>query len=334
MTAKFLLASFSAIIILNSIFFGFVLLINSKGLLKNRLLGFLLFGIALRTGKSIILLIFPHVPDSIPAIGLVGMGAIGPLVLLYTQNLMDEKWKWKHEFTFHFIFSLVMGVSLLFATDQVVFWLYLFTAVQMAVYLGATANQVKKLSAGMELETYQWLRLLLISVSLIWCVYSVQLFYQGLFIYLTGTVIASLALFALLFQALRSNRIFIKTKRFARSLRNEELSKQIVALMEKDKLYKDSDLTLGKLATVLKTKPYIISGVLNEYHGKSFPEFINYYRIQEAQKLLESRQHHIYSIESIAFDCGFNTPSAFYTYFKKITKLTPSEYRASKTDFA
>jgi AraC-like DNA-binding protein len=98
--------------------------------------------------------------------------------------------------------------------------------------------------------------------------------------------------------------------------------------MERDKLYKQNDLSLVKLGAILNVKPYVISNVLNEYQGKTFPEFINAYRIKEAQKLLQSEKHSIYSIEAIAFDCGFNTPSAFYSYFKKITKLTPSQYRA------
>jgi len=334
MTIQFLLASFSAIIILNSIFFGFVLLFNSKGLLRNKLLAFLLFGIALRTGKSILMLLFPYVPDSVPAVGLVGMGAIGPLFFFYSKDLLQENWQWRPQYLMHFLFSVIMGVSLLFATDEIVFWLYFFTAVHMAIYIGVTAHSIWSKRLLAEAETMQWLKLLIPGLSVMWCVYAIQLFFQGLATYLTGTVIASLALFVLLYHAMRSHRVFGKSKRFARTDKNEQLSRQIISLMEQQKLYKDSDLTLSKLAGVLKVKPYVVSGVLNEYHGKSFPEFINYYRIQEAQQLLQSKKHQVYSIESIAFDCGFNTPSAFYTYFKKITKLTPSEYRASKTDFA
>jgi YesN/AraC family two-component response regulator len=142
-----------------------------------------------------------------------------------------------------------------------------------------------------------------------------------------GTVMASVALFALLFKALQSNRIFVRTKRITQTEEGKELAKKVLMVMEKDVLYKDSQLTLPKLARQLNVKPYVLSAALNEYHKKSFPELVNEFRIKEAQKLLLSDQYQVYSIEAIAYDCGFNTPSAFYTYFKRLTKVTPAEYR-------
>ncbi len=325
MQAHFILASLSGIIILNSFFFGAILLVNSGGLVKNRLLAFLLFGIAMRTGKSIIMLLFPEIPDSIPAIGLIGMGAIGPFLYFYCRHLLDDRLQWRNTNFLHLIFSVATGVVLPFASNNVVFWLYFLTAVQMAVYIGLSIRL--RIKANATHESLKWLTFLLIAVTIIWGVYAMQLYFHQLTAYLTGTVAASLVLFALLFFALRPNKIFSRTRSIIRSDKHEALSKQIMALMENEKLYKDSDLTLAKLGMLLKEKPYVISMVLNTYHGKSFPEFVNYYRINEAQQLLKSEKHNAYSIEAIAFDCGFNTPSAFYTHFKKLTKVTPSEFK-------
>ena len=328
MTVQVLLAGFSAIIILNSIFFGFVLLFNSRQLLKNKLLGLLLFGIALRTGKSILMLLIPHLPDSVPAIGLVGMGAIGPLFYFYSLNLEGRQWSDKN--LLHFVFSIATGLILPFASDQIVFWLYLLSALQMATYVSITASRIFRSPAPDE-ETFRWLRVLTISISLIWGVYAVQLFYQQLEVYLTGTVIASLSLFVMLYVALRSNRIFAKSRKSNRFESAEEISSAIDHLMNTQKIFTDGSLTLTKLAQTLKVKPYVLSGILNDHYGQSFPEFINGYRVREAKVLLKSERHQMYSIEAIAYDCGFNTPSAFYTSFKKLTKLTPAEYRARNT---
>ncbi|MEQ9412614.1 MAG: helix-turn-helix domain-containing protein [Cyclobacteriaceae bacterium] len=325
MTTQFLLAIFSGIVVLNSIFFGVVLLLNAKGLLKNRLLGLILLGIALRTGKSILLLLLPDVPETIPAIGLVGMGAIGPLLYLYVQHLSSEKWKKLNHL--HFLFSLVMGFSLLFAKGNTVFWLYFVTAVQMVSYLVLAILTINKHKREYSSEELRWVKFLATVIALVWSIYAAQLFFQGAIAYLIGTVTASIALFALLFKALQSNRIFVRTKRITQTEGGKELVKKVLAAMEKEELYKDSELTLPKLARLIGVKPYVLSGVLNDYHKKSFPEFVNEYRIKEAQKLLLSAQHQVYSIEAIAFDCGFNTPSAFYTYFKRFTKVTPAEYR-------
>jgi len=327
MQTQFILSSLSGLIVLNSIFFGAVVLINSGKLIKNRLLAFLLFGIAMRTGKSILMLLFPNVPDSVPAIGLIGMAAIGPLLYFYASHLYNEQLKWRDKNWFHFIFALVMGATLPFASNEMVFWLYFFSALHMAFYIGLTARLNWNSVRGH--ESYRWTSFLLLAITLIWGVYAMQLYFQGLIAYLTGTVVASLVLFAMVFFALKWNKVFGRIKAFNRNEKNDELSERLVTLMEKEKLYKDSDLTLTKLANRLNVKPYLVSGVLNEYYNKSFPEFINYYRIREAQSLLESAKSQIYSIEAIAYDCGFNTPSAFYAHFKKLTKVTPSEFRAS-----
>jgi len=325
MTVHFLLAIFSGIVVLNSIFFGAVLLINAKGLLKNTLLGLILVGIALRTGKSILMLLLPDVPETVPAIGLVGMGAIGPLLYLYVQHLSNTKWV-KLNYL-HFLFSVIMGVSLLFAKGNTVFWLYFVTAAQMVSYWTVTVLLLKRNKMEYSKELFGWCKYLSGVIAIIWGVYAAQLFFQGAVEYLIGTVTASVALFALLFKALQSNRIFVRTKKITLTEGGRELAKKVVVTMEKDEHYKDSELTLPKFAKLLSVKPYVLSGVLNEYHNKSFPEFVNEYRIREAQRLLLSAQHQMYSIEAIAFDCGFNTPSAFYTYFKRLTKVTPAEFR-------
>ncbi|MFZ1809409.1 MAG: AraC family transcriptional regulator [Cyclobacteriaceae bacterium] len=325
MTVHFLLAIFSGIVVLNSIFFGAVLLINAKGLLKNTLLGLILVGIALRTGKSILMLLLPDVPETVPAVGLVGMGAIGPLLYLYVQHLSSTKWVKRNYL--HFLFSVIMGVSLLFAEEKTVFWLYALTAMQMLGYLLLATVVINKHKSEYGTELFGWVKLLSVVIGVVWGVYAAQLFFQGAVEYLVGTVTASVALFALLFKALQSNRIFVRTKKITLTEVGKELAKKVVVTMEKDEHYKDSELTLPKLARLLNVKPYVLSGVLNEHHNKSFPEFVNEYRIREAQRLLLSSEHQIYSIEAIAFDCGFNTPSAFYTYFKRFAKVTPAEYR-------
>jgi AraC-like DNA-binding protein len=61
--------------------------------------------------------------------------------------------------------------------------------------------------------------------------------------------------------------------------------------------------------------------------NKSFFDFVNEYRVQEAKRLLCSPQSDHLSILGIALDAGFNSKSAFYTAFGKYAGITPSEYR-------
>ena len=67
-----------------------------------------------------------------------------------------------------------------------------------------------------------------------------------------------------------------------------------------------------------------LSQTINRCSGQSFFDFINRYRVELAQKLLEQRGK---SITSVAFDAGFNSESAFYRHFKKVAGKTPKQYQ-------
>lgn len=108
----------------------------------------------------------------------------------------------------------------------------------------------------------------------------------------------------------------------------EELSKNLLNLMENKKPYLDCELNLAVLAEKLETTPHKLSQILNVNFNKNFFDFINDFRIEEAKKLLSSPEKSNYKIIAIAYDSGFNSKSTFYTVFKKSTSLTPSEYRS------
>ena len=58
-----------------------------------------------------------------------------------------------------------------------------------------------------------------------------------------------------------------------------------------------------------------------------FHDYINSFRIEEAKKkLLEPNPDTIYTI---SLDVGFNSKTAFYTAFKKLTKQTPTQFKKS-----
>lgn len=113
-------------------------------------------------------------------------------------------------------------------------------------------------------------------------------------------------------------------------LKQEEavlLSNQLKNYMESGKPYTNIDLTLKGLATALDTYPHYITQVLNTVFNQNFYDFINTYRIEEAQKCLVDSKFKNLTILAIAYDCGFNSKSTFNRIFKQKTGFTPSEYR-------
>lgn len=98
-------------------------------------------------------------------------------------------------------------------------------------------------------------------------------------------------------------------------------------IMEERKLFASGDISLAKLAAEIRTTPHIVSQVINEQFGKGFFEWIGEYRIAESKVLL--KQHPNYKIEEIADRVGYSSKSSFNTAFKKITGMTPSQFRQS-----
>jgi AraC-like DNA-binding protein len=101
-------------------------------------------------------------------------------------------------------------------------------------------------------------------------------------------------------------------------------------LMKGEKLYLNSSLNLGETAEHLNIAPRYLSQVINELKEQNFYDYVNSYRIDEAKKFLGDSKHENDKILAILGECGFNSKSAFNTMFKKVTGITPSEYRKRK----
>lgn len=105
----------------------------------------------------------------------------------------------------------------------------------------------------------------------------------------------------------------------------ERIARKLHVSMSEEKLYRDPNLSLTKLAQHIGSSPNYVSQTLNEHMDGSFFDFVNQWRIEEAKTLLS---HGNETILSITYEVGFNSRSAFYTAFKKHAGVTPSEFRA------
>ena len=99
------------------------------------------------------------------------------------------------------------------------------------------------------------------------------------------------------------------------------------ALMEKEKLYRNPDLTLPALAKKLKLSSNTLSQVLNGYCGQSFYNFVNTYRLEEVISMMHDPKFDSKSVLELLLEAGVKSKSTFNPIFKKWTGKTPSEYR-------
>ena len=106
----------------------------------------------------------------------------------------------------------------------------------------------------------------------------------------------------------------------------EDLHSRLKRLMETEKIYTESELSLSELANRLNTLPNYLSQVINDKEGKNFYDYINMLRIDEFKRLVSRPENKKYTLLSLSYDCGFNSKSSFNKNFKKVTGQSPSEY--------
>ncbi|UCH94195.1 MAG: helix-turn-helix domain-containing protein [Candidatus Aminicenantes bacterium] len=107
----------------------------------------------------------------------------------------------------------------------------------------------------------------------------------------------------------------------------DQVLPQLTRLMEKEKAFLDPDLSLKKLSQQLHVHYNHLSRIINEHMGKTFNDYINSFRIEEAKAKLADPAEDQKTILEIAYDTGFYSKSVFNTAFKKFTGMTPSQFR-------
>ncbi len=89
-------------------------------------------------------------------------------------------------------------------------------------------------------------------------------------------------------------------------------------------------LQLEALSQQFYISPYYLSRKFKEITGFSFSDYVMLTRIKEAQRLLRNSK---ISITEIAVIVGYDNFSHFGKMFKKITQLSPREYRKNHVTF-
>ena len=107
----------------------------------------------------------------------------------------------------------------------------------------------------------------------------------------------------------------------------DKLTMKLNHLVEVEKIYKVENISLPSLADKLGTTQHILSQFLNENLKKSFPDFINFYRVEEAKRIIEAPKGWDKKNSFISDEVGFKHVSVFHTAFKKFTQKSPGKYK-------
>lgn len=102
---------------------------------------------------------------------------------------------------------------------------------------------------------------------------------------------------------------------------------ELIKYLDEEKPYLQSSLTLKELADAISVSEHNLSEVINTMLNQNFFDLINSYRVKEVKERIKNPENKNYTILAIAYDSGFNSKSSFNSVFKKITGLTPTQFR-------
>ena len=108
----------------------------------------------------------------------------------------------------------------------------------------------------------------------------------------------------------------------------EELRKNVIDIINSDEVY-SPDFNALRLATLCNTNTRYLSSVLADMKEGGFPAIVAEARVREAMRRLASvdSEFENFTLEAVGESVGFKSMSSFYTSFKRVTGLTPREYR-------
>lgn len=101
----------------------------------------------------------------------------------------------------------------------------------------------------------------------------------------------------------------------------DHITKDVIRYIQ---LHYKEDLRITQIAEDLQISENYLSRTFNSCVGVSIPNYINNFRIGKAQDYLKNTNMKIYEI---AQALGYNSVSYFNTAFRKVTSVTPAQYR-------
>ena len=328
------------------LFAAYLCVFKKKKTLTNLLLGLILIFMAFRIGKSVMLNFGDDLEPIFIFSGLAILLLTGPLLRWYVLGMTRPSFKLLRSHYYELIPFVVVFISSLFVTKEwyenskIVIIVFasglIFIYLHLAFYIALSWRIMKKVRRKYPKATQtksqkailDWLVLLTAGFVVIWGTYVLNILDDAV-PYVIGPIVYSITIYFLSFKAFQLKATDLDGTSFKVN-DDAVLFDEINQLIVGDKLYLEPDLSLSKLSKIVGKSTQQISSVINQYGRRNFNDFVNYYRIEDAKKVLAGEDSDKYTISSIAFDMGFSSLSSFNSAFKKFEGATPSAYRKDR----
>lgn len=334
-----LLFFFSLLGVFNGLLLAAYLLFGKReNRFSNIYLGLLLLALVVRIGKSVFFYFNANLSQEYILVGIVACAAIGPMTYFFVRSQLrnDKTFEWVSLLHLTPLIGLaVFGLFFVPYNADRSLWGSLIRGIywQWIIYvLGSAATLVRHHYVRKEpLHQPRWTQSILVGIFFVWLAYYTNRYTS----YIVGALTFSLVIYMMIWILVSELRVSSgqRKKRGKNGSPSEDpeakaLVTKLDEIMSAEALYQNPNLSMPELANRVGLSKHQFSQLINQGLGKNYAQLLNEYRIEAAKDMLKTRDY--LTVEAIAYDCGFNSPSTFHAAFKKITGLTPAAYRSGR----
>lgn len=292
--------------------------------------------------------------------------ALGPLIFFYVLKLTRPEYRLHRKDLLHFsplllelsayILETVESIQTGAATHDTLMFhrlnsvLQLLAFISVAIYLYRSLvlienfYQHQKFTNGDRYrQELRWLHRLLIGFGILWLLW-IPFIAVGYFYHLSTQTYYPLYLLLMLMMIWMAARAFLRPEISVQTdampvlkpLLPAELKQKgiwLKKIVKENRYYQDPELSLGSLAEKLNLHTHELSRILNTVLRKSFNDFINEFRVQDAARKMQDPAYDHITLLGIAYESGFNSQSTFNRIFKQMTGKSPVEYKKEQPSY-
>jgi YesN/AraC family two-component response regulator len=109
----------------------------------------------------------------------------------------------------------------------------------------------------------------------------------------------------------------------------DDISERLRQFMNKEKPFLRYRYSIRTLADDIQVQAYQLSAYLNQEKRLRFNDYLNRFRIEYCESLIQEGLVKDLNMRGLALICGFQNRNTLTSAFKKFTGLTPSRYTKS-----
>jgi AraC-like DNA-binding protein len=286
---------------------------------------------------------------------------LGPLFYLYIISITEENFIPGKKHAIHFLPFVAYVLLLLLRyyfhpvewklhyikTEGIELWRILMPLLNLQVIIYVVAGfkvlrgyrkKIKNTYSSIEKINYSWLEFIFYGLIFLWLA-DLSRYFAALLrshewalielFFFSGFLVFC---YIILYKVITEPAIFSpvvdfapKKKKSLSDVSNQRYLDQLLVYMENEKPYLSPSITLFDISEQTGIPARSLSDVINSSLNQNFYDFINSYRIKEAEKYLVTKSGE--TILEILYEVGFNTKSSFNQAFKKHSGMTPTQFK-------